>query len=143
MSRPTRKTKSEALQDIVNDYIAAGQPWPADRRTIAAWAVLKGKWQPQRRSAIDQCAKELAEAMRLEMEKDPQGRTVRAKVCATISEKDEEGNYTQKTIWFGRDAEPNLMHRSLQQRRGGILGDCKQLITLASKMIKNHVPAAY
>ena len=32
MGKSGQKTKSEWLQDIVNDYIAASQPWPADRR---------------------------------------------------------------------------------------------------------------
>lgn len=125
----TKKTKVEANQDIVNEYIEAGQPWPADRKTIAAWAVNSKKWAPQRRSMIDQCAQELADAMRQELEKDPQGRTVRAKLCAKISEKDAEGNLVQKTIWFGRDAEPKLMHLGLQQQRDSILGDCKSLKT--------------
>ena len=67
--------------------------------------------------------------MRLEMELDPQGRTVRAKHCAKISEMDDGGKPAQRTMWFGRDAPPDLMHRSLQQRRVGVLGDCKQLKT--------------
>jgi hypothetical protein len=121
-----RPTKQEYLQDIVNDYIAAGEPWPADRRTLAAWAVRNGRWESPPRSRIDQCAKELAEAMRAEMETDPQGRTVRAKHCAKIQEM-EDGKPVQRTLWFGRDAAPNLMHIALQQRRKGILGDNRQL----------------
>jgi len=123
-----KKTKAAYLQDIVNDYIDDGQPWPADRRTIAAWAVSKKKWQPQPKSLIDRCAQDLAEAMRLEMEVDPQGRTVRAKHCAIVTEQDEEGQKHQKTLWFDREtATPELMRLSLQQRRKGILGDCKQI----------------
>jgi hypothetical protein len=129
MAKHKQKTKTEWLQDIVNDYIAADQPWPADRRTIAAWAVRHNRWSPPRRSLIDQCAKELAEAMRLETEQDPQGRTVRAKYCAKIAEMDENGKLVQRTLWFDRTAPPDLMHRSLQQRRTGVLGDCKQLKT--------------
>jgi hypothetical protein len=129
MGKLKEKTKAEWLQEIVNDYRAAGQPWPADRRMLAAWAIQQSRWEPPRRSKIDLCAKELAEAMRLEMEVDPQGRTVRAKYCAKITEKDTEGKLTQRTLWFDRNAEPDLMHRSLQQRRDGILGDCKQLRT--------------
>ena len=117
------------MQDIANAYIADGQPWPAPRLSIAEWAVRKQLYVPQRRSVVGMCAEDLADAMRLEMETDPQGRSVRAKLCAKISEMDEAGVVTQKTLWFGRDAEPSLMHRSLQQRRGGILGDCKQLKT--------------
>lgn len=127
--KSTKKTKSEMLQDIVNDYIADGQEWPADRRTIAAWAVANRRWQQQRKSAVDMCAADLAEAMRQEMETDPQGRTVRAKHCAKITEKDESGKLVQKTLWFDRDAPPNLMHISLQQRRKAILGDNRQLKT--------------
>lgn len=129
MHRSYKKTKAEALQDIANAYIAAGQPWPVGRRSIAEWAVAHNLWSPQRRSVVDQCAQELADAMRLEMEQDPQGRTVRAKLCAKISEKNAEGKPVQKILWFGRDAAPELMHRSLQQRRDGVLGDCKQLKT--------------
>ncbi len=142
MSKGTRKTKAEALQDIANEYIASGAPWPADRRTIAAWAVTHGKWHPQRKSVIDQCAQELAAAMRLEMERDPQGRSVRAKLCVKISERDAAGNPVQKTLWFGRDAHPDLMHRSLQQRREAVFGDCKQLKTDQDSYNENNTYGA-
>lgn len=128
MTKVKKKTKREFLQDIVNDYIDAGQPWPAERKVIALWAINHDRWQPARKSMVDRCAEELAEAMRQEMERDPQGRTVRAKHCAVITEKDEEGQLVQKTLWFDRDmATPELMHRSLQQRRKGVFGDLKQL----------------
>lgn len=125
-----KKTKTEFLQDIVNDYIDAGMPWPAGRRAIAAWAISTGRWQPASKSMVDRCAQELAEAMRLEMEIDPQGRTVRAKHCAMITQHEAGGKEVQKRLWFDREtATPELMHRSLQQRRRGVLGDCKQLKT--------------
>lgn len=126
-SKQKKKTKAEYLQDIVNDYIADGQPWPASRRDIARWAVRNRRYQPPQKSVVDRCAQELAAAMRLEMEKDPQGRTVRAKHCAKILEQDEKGEFVQKTLWFGRSAKPELMHVSLQQRRKAILGDNRQL----------------
>ena len=65
--------------------------------------------------------------MRLEIEVDPPGRTVRAKHCAKIKEADESGVMVQHTLWFDRNAPPNLMHISLQQRRKAILGDNRQL----------------
>lgn len=126
MPRFKKKAKAEALQDIVNDYIKSGEQWPADRRTIAAWAVSKKRYFPQNSTVVDRCAQELAAAMRLEMEKDPQGRTVRAKHCAKIIEEDENGRRIQ-TVWFDRNAPPELMHISLQQRRKAILGDNRQL----------------
>ena len=124
-----KQTKAEWLQEIVNDYIAAGEPWPADRRTIAAWAVRNKRWSPPQKSSINLCAEELAEAMRAEMEIDEQGRVVRSKHCAKITEQDENGRYVQRTLWFDRTAPPSLMHISLQQRRKAILGDNKLLKT--------------
>jgi len=128
MSVAIRKTKAQQLQDIVNDYIDSGQPWPADRKTIAAWAVRNKKWHQQETSLVDQCAQDLANAMRLEMEVDPQGRTVRAKHCASIQEKDDAGKVVQRRLWFDREtATPELMQISLQQRRKNVLGDCNQI----------------
>lgn len=125
--RTKKKTKTEALQDIVNDYIADGQPWPAGKRDIAAWAVRKGRWNAQPKSLIDQCADELGEAMRAEMERDPQGRTVHAKHCAKIKEMDDNGNLVQKTLWFDNQTRTTrLMRVSLLQWRNGILGECRQ-----------------
>lgn len=134
-----KKTQAEFLQDIVNDYIDAGQPWPADRRTIAAWAVQNRRYSPPRKSEVDMCAKALAEAMRLEMEIDPQGRTVRAKHCAKIKEMDDSGALVQRTLWFDRNADPELMHISFQQRRKAILGDNRQLKTDLDSYNENNV----
>ena len=123
-----KKPKIEANQDIVNDYIDDGQPWPAERRTIAAWAIRKRRWQPSQKEMIVGAAQELAEAMRSEMEMDPQGRTVRAKHCALITERDQAGNKVQKRLWFDRSSStPELMRLALQQRRRKVLGECKQL----------------
>lgn len=129
MAVKMKKTKTEWMQEIVNEYKDSGQPWPAEKRMIAEWAIAKGKWYPRKKSVVDQCAQEIADAMRLEMEKDPQGRTVRAKHCAMITEINEFGEKVQKHFWFGRDAEPNLMRRSLQQRRKGALGEVLQMNT--------------
>ena len=134
----TKRKKVEMLQEIVNDYIADGQTWPAARKDIAAWAIRHKRWTRADKSAIDQCAKELAEAMRLEMETDPQGRSVRAKHCARITEEDENGSFVQRTIWFGRSAPPDLMRRGLQQLRKGILGDCVRLKTDADSYNDNN-----
>lgn len=142
--RVRQMTKSEMLQRIVNEYIKSGEPWPADRKTIARWAVKKKKWSVPQKSEIDMCAKDLAEAMRVEMTTDPQGRTVRAKHCAKIREQDELGEYVQKTLWFDSEtATPELMHLSLQQRRVGILGDCKQLKTDTDSWNENNAFGDY
>ena len=139
-----KKTKIEANQAIVNDYINDGQPWPADRRTIAAWAIFRRRWQPSQKELIDLCAQELAEAMRAEMEMDPQGRTVRAKYCALVIEQDEAGNKVQKRLWFDRSAStPDLMRKALQQRRRKVLGECKQLKTDLESYNDNNTDGAF
>lgn len=139
-----KKTKAKAIQDIVNDYIADGQPWPADKRAIAVWAISRKRWDPSKKSMIDRCAEELATAMRQEMETDPQGRLVRAKNCATVVEKDAQGRTVQKTFWFDRDAgTPDLMRRSLQQRRNGVLGEVKQLKTDCDSYNDNNIHGAH
>jgi hypothetical protein len=143
-NKPIKKTKAKAFQDIVKDYIADGQPWPADAKTLAAWAISRKRWDPPRKSMIALCAKELATAMRQEMETDPQGRLARAKNCATVVEKDAQGRTVQKTFWFDKDTEtPDLMRLSLQQRRNGILGCVKQLKTDRDSYNDNNSHGAY
>ncbi len=122
-----KKTKTEWCQDIVNDYIAAGEPWPPGKREVAAWAILKKRWTAPKRSLIDQCAQDLADAMGQEMKLDPQGRTVHAKRCATIKEKDEDGKLVQRTIWFDESKRtPKLFRVSQAQWKNRILGECRQ-----------------
>ncbi len=43
----TKKSKAEALHDVVNDYIDSGQPWPADRRSIDAGTLVIDHTTPQ------------------------------------------------------------------------------------------------
>lgn len=64
---------NDKLRDIANRYMGSGQPWPASARTIAAWAIRNGLWQPQASDLIGQCADQLAVAMREEYILDPQG----------------------------------------------------------------------
>ena len=60
------KTKTEFLQDVVAAYRAAGEPWPATARHIGAWAIQQGHWEAPIKNQIDQCAEEIAAAMRVE-----------------------------------------------------------------------------
>lgn len=127
---------SEQLQHIVGEYIAAGQPWPATTRTIAAWAVRMKLWQPQPGKVISQLAEHLARAMREEYITDPQGRTVRAKHAARTEREGEQG-----TFWADiRTAPREHMEIALQQRRQQIVGDCRQLKTDADSYNENSNP---
>jgi hypothetical protein len=93
---------------------------------IAAWAIRTGRWHPQRANLLKVCAKQLSEAARAEMYTDPQGRTVRKKHVARTEDADGQPIFRWADI---EDAPPDHMRLSLSQRRGAILGDCKQLKT--------------
>lgn len=114
------------LQEIVSKYIKAGKPWPAEKRAIAAWAVQTELWKPHPSKLISQCAEEIGEAMRQEHFVDKQGRSVRAKHAARMTDKDGK----QTTLWGDiRTESPIFMMTSFQQRRQMILGECHQLKT--------------
>ena len=113
------------MQKIVDAYRKDRQGWPADKRTIAAWAVRTGLWKPQPGALIRQCADELARAMRGEYFTDSQGRRVRAKLSAKIKE---DGKQT--TLWVdSRSDEKKYMVAAFSGHRQQILGECHQLKT--------------
>jgi hypothetical protein len=117
-------TYTEQLQRIVDRYVEAKQPWPASSREIARWALDSGEWQPQPADLVNQCADQLSRAMRDEYTIDPQGRNVRSKHAARIS----DGAGQQTTLWADiRTASPEHMQIAFQQRRQQIVGDCRQL----------------
>jgi len=114
---------TEQLQKIVRSYLDASQPWPATTKQIAAWAIRQGKWQPQPSALVNQCADQLARAMREEHFTDAHGRTIRVKHVARI-----ERGGEQIALWADiRSASRSHMQIALQQRRQQIVGDCRQL----------------
>lgn len=124
---------TEEMQKIANRYMKSGQPWPATSRDIAHWAITSGLWEPSRSSLVDQCADQIARAMREEYIRDPQGRSVRAKHAARILVHGE-----QQTFWGDmRTAGRDHMEIAFQQRRQQILGDCRQLKVDADSFNEN------
>ena len=136
MPATTSKTYVEAMQDIVQQYIDAGQKWPATRTEIAVWAINGRRWEPKRSDVVDQCARDIARAMREEYIRDPQGRLVRAKHARWLVQ-----NGEQKVLWDDiRTAPRDHMEVALQQRRLQIVGDCKQLKTDMDSYNQNSCP---
>ena len=128
---------AEQLQGIVRNYRDHGQPWPASSRTLAAWAISNGLWQPQRGALISQCAAELSRALREEYINDSQGRRVRAKHSARV-EKDGE----QFILWDDiRTAPRSHMRIAFQQRRQQIVGNCHQLKMDADSFNESQYPS--
>lgn len=85
---------TEQLQRIVEDYRAAGQPWPASTQEMAEWAVAHDRYQLMRGMAVNQCASKIGRAMGLEHVRDKKGRSIRKYYAARVQR---DGN----CLWFG------------------------------------------
>ncbi len=117
------KTYQDSMQQIADDFFASTGNWRATASEIAVWAIHKGLWEPPRQMAIKVCARDISRAMREEHIKDGDGRLVRAKHAARITQGQE-----QKTFWADiRIAPREHIELALQQRRRQIVGDCRQL----------------
>ncbi len=131
------QTQIERNQQIVRRYQDSGQEWPATMKQVAAWAIREGLWAPRRDSLVNQCADQLAEAMREEYYVDPQGRNVRTKHAARVKLHGE-----QFTFWDDiRTADPSHMRIAFQQRRQQIVGDCRQLKNDVDSFNQNAKPS--
>ncbi|NLT24636.1 MAG: hypothetical protein GXX82_16460 [Syntrophorhabdus sp.] len=118
-------TQTKLLQKIVQDYINAGEAWPASAHEIAKWAVNNKRWQPQSSAIINQCADRIAQAMREEYITDPQGRKVRAKHAIKMERDGKQVGFWDDMRWASREH----MGVAFQQRRQQVVGDCRQLKT--------------
>ena len=114
---------------LIQRYLDEGGEWPTKTRDIAAWAIDNGHWRPQR-SPADQCANEISKALREDVIVDAQGRNVRAKHAVRTK---------QGVLWDDiRSASPDHMRMAFQQRRQGIVGDCRQLKTDLDSFNQNY-----
>jgi hypothetical protein len=115
-------TLNEQLLRIVDDYRAAGEPWPATREQMAEWAVANDRYELTRGMAVSQCAERLSRAMGLEHIKDKKGRSVRKYYAARVRE---NGQLVMK--WDDLNAERPFMEMAAANRRNQVLGQCLQL----------------
>ena len=140
------KTKTEFLQETVAAYRRARQPWPSTARHIGAWAIKEGYWKAPIKNQIDQCAEEIASAMRLEFYIDPQGREVRKKHPYREVIELPDGKHEQRFLWIDME-DPNLKHEeaemALQYGRKLISGDCKKLKTSVDSYNDNNKHGKY
>jgi hypothetical protein len=113
---------AKQMQRIVQEYRVAGEPWPTAARNIADWAILSGRWEMPAAAIRRRCADDLAAAMREEYYTDPKGRRVRVLHPAPLFV---DGQ--REMIWDDiRTAARPHMQLSFQNRRQGIVGDCRQ-----------------
>lgn len=135
------KTYNEQLQKIVEDYRNSGNPWPAERRSIAKWAINKKKWQAKDTDIIDICAREISQAMRTDFFVDVQGRKVRKKYPVRKKVKDEWGVPRQIHLWADiEDASREFMEMHFQQRRQQRAGEIIQMKTDLDSYNENKNP---
>lgn len=128
-------TYVKQMQTIVAEYRVAGQPWPAQSKDIAAWAIKTGRWELPESAAIRQCAEDISRAMREEYFTDAKGRRVRLKHPVAIKRGTE-----QLVLWDDiRTAPRPHMLTAFQQRRQQIFGDCRQLKKDVDSYNESHV----
>ncbi len=116
------ETQRERNISLINNYIASGQPWPVEPKTIAVWGMNRNLWKPRTETLVKHATKELTDAMRNEYFTDAQGRRVRAKHAARVKR---EGK--QITLWGEWNSSPEFMAVSFAQRRRLIVGEADQL----------------
>ena len=95
-----RRPQTQIMQEVVDKYIAAGQPWPATSRQMAEWAMQNNEWVPPRGSLVHLCADQLSRAMSEEYITDAQGRGGCG--LSTSSGPAKEGNSCTFGTTFGR-----------------------------------------
>lgn len=133
-----RQTKSEVLQELVERYREATGEHTVVLREVAAWAVRTEGWRPSRKTAVDQLSQELSHALREEYYTDPQGRRVRKKHAQRTWRIIDEKN-RQLVLWHDvTEATRPQMQAAFQQRRHGIVMDCRQLKQDVDSYNENH-----
>jgi hypothetical protein len=110
------------MHKIVQEYRESGQPWPTSAKNIADWAILTGQWEMPAAAIRRRCADDIASAMREEYYTDAKNRRVRLLHPAPLFSDGE-----RVIVWDDiRTASRNHMQLSFQNRRQGIVGDCRQ-----------------
>jgi len=133
-----RRTQTQLNQEVVDKYIASGQPWPATARQMAEWAIQNKEWVPPRGSIVNLCADQLSRTMSEEYITDAQGRRVRAK---HVVRTEQEGK--QCYLWDDiRRADHEHMEVAFQQRRNQIVADCLQLKKDVDSYNENRQPVS-
>jgi hypothetical protein len=127
-------TYTRQMQQLVQEYRAAGQPWPATAKEIAAWAISRGKWEMPATAVLNKCSQDVAEAMGELYFTDKKGRRVRALHPATIRRQG-----VLCTEWDDlRTAGRKHIVLSFQQHRRRIVGECRELNTARNSWNDTH-----
>lgn len=125
---------SKQLQRILKQYLEAGEPLPVPMKTVAAWGIRQGLWEPRAADLENLFAEQLSRAAREDHHADPQGRSVRTYAAARVEVEGE-----QQTLWnLSATHDRVFMETSFSQRRQGMVGIAKQLKTDVDSYNDNH-----
>jgi hypothetical protein len=112
---------------VVEEYRAAGGPWPFKKTEVAEWALAHHRWKPSHADIRRMCADSLADAMREVNFTDEAGRVVRRMLPAKTTRGGEQG-----TFWDDlRTAPIDHVRIGIAQRRNGIAAECYHLNNMA------------
>ena len=118
-----KRTYPEMMRGLVEEYRAAGEPWPATGRSMARWMIRTGRWKSGDEAMVSVCARDISRALREEYYTDPQGRRVRTKHAARFPAPGTDDG--QQTFWGDMLTEPrSFMVRAFKGLRDQIVGDC-------------------
>lgn len=124
MPKILTKSYTDAMFNIVSQFLADGGTEPIDLDELARYAINTGQWTKHGRSLLQLCKRDLSRAFREQYHTDPQGRQVRTYHAATSHVTGGE----QRVFWADlRTAPPEHIELAFQQRRSQIVGDCRQL----------------
>lgn len=136
MSKTTTKNYSDAMLDIVHQYLRVGGTEPIDLDELARYAIANDLWMKHRSTLVQLCKRDLSRALREQFHSDPQGRQVRT-FHAT---KSHSAGGEQQVFWADlRTAPLEHVELAFQQRRSQIVGDCRQLKIDVDSYNENNV----
>src|SRR5438067_3964545 len=102
----------DQVERLVQEYRGSGESWPATAQEMAEWMVANDRYELTRGMAIQQCAQNVARAMRLQHVRDHKGRSVRKYYSARFYR---DGKQT--ALWGDWDAELPFMEVAVANRR--------------------------
>lgn len=133
-----KSSKKKSLQRIAHEYMKEYGVDTIDLDDVLDWALETRRWDLPSYDPRRQLKREMARALAVEYYEDPQGREVRRMHAVKIKS-------PQGLLWEWADiktAKPEHMRLSLQQRRSGVVSDCRQLMLDAQSYNDNNVHGA-
>ena len=118
-------TLNKQFRRYTQQYMREHDVDAIDLDEVADWMIRQGYWEPESSALRKLCKEKVRCALRQQCFIDAQGRKVR-KFHPVVTEKDGK----QTSLWYQLPtASRDNIALSFQQRRKGIVGDCRKLKT--------------